>query len=149
MPVNRHQLMNELELKLQNDPEGYDDFADVGRQVEYHWKSIVTQPGEHYAPGKGGFATGEYEASIHRETVRGRHAKGTKDLRTGKKIGGRFFWHTRVLTHSPIAHFLEYGTGIDLLGVGVWQDLKGKWHKSPNTPTPAFAWALQVERDFS
>lgn len=147
MAVNRVQLFNELEAKMSNDSEAYDDFADIARQVEYHWKAIVTQPGEHYAPGKGGYATGEYERSIHRESVKGRHAAGT--IVGGKKVGGRFFWHSRVVTYSPIAHFLEYGTGIDLEGVGSWQDLEGKWHKSPFTPTPAFAWALQVERDFS
>lgn len=147
MPVNRHQLMNELEMKLVNDQEAYDDFADVARQVEFHWKAIVTKPGEHYAPGKGGYATGEYEASIHRESVRGRAPKGA--TRSGKKIGGQFVWHSRVLTNSEIAHFLEYGTGVDKIGVGVWVDLQGKWHKSPNTPTPAFAWAAQVERDFT
>jgi hypothetical protein len=148
MPVNRHQLMNELEVKLSNDDGGYDDFADIARQVEYHWKSIVTKPGEHYAPDKGGYATGEYEASIHRESVRGRHAKGTRI--GGKAVGGQFVWHSRVLTHSPIAHFLEYGTAVDAPGGhGQWIDLKGKWHKSPLTPTPAFAWAAQVERDFT
>lgn len=148
MPVNRHQLMNELEMKLSNDSEIADDFADVGRQVEVHWKAIVTKPGEHYAPGRGGYATGDYEASIHRESVRGRRAKGSVNA-AGKKVGGQIYWHTRVVTHSLIAHFLEYGTGIDLTGVGSWQDLDGKWHKSPLTPTPAFAWAAQVEADFS
>lgn len=147
MPVNRHQLMNELEMKLVNDREAYDDFADVARQVEFHWKAIVTKPGEHYAPGRGGYATGEYEKSIHRETVRGRYGKGA--TLNGKKVGGRFVWHSRVLTRSPIAHFLEYGTGPDINGVGAWVDLLGQYHKSANTPTPAFAWAAQVERDFS
>lgn len=151
MPVNRHQLMNELETKLVNDREAYDDFADVARQVEFHWKAIVTKPGEHYAPGKGGYSTGEYRESIHRETVRGRAPKGARNAR-GQKIGGRFVWHSRVVTYSEIAHFLEYGTVADhdpINSQGNWRDTQGKWHKSPYTPTPAFAWAAQVERDFT
>lgn len=134
-------------MKLVNDLDAYDDFADVARQVEFHWKAIVTKPGEHYAPGKGGYATGEYEDAIHREAVRGRFPKGA--TMGGVKVGGRFVWHNRVVNDSEIAHFLEYGTDNDRLGVGSWIDLKGKWHKSPFTPTPAFAWAAQVERDFS
>lgn len=157
MPVNRHQMMNELELKLANDAEVADDFADVGRQVEYHWKSIVTQPGEHYdqslrrtggAKLGGGYATGGYQESIHRESVRGRRAKGSVNA-AGKKVGGQIYWHTRVVTYSLIAHFLEYGTLSDEKPGGHWVDLDGKPHRSPNTPTPAFAWAAQVEADFA
>lgn len=150
MPVNRRQLMDELEMKLVNDRDAYDDFADVARQVEFHWKAIVTKPGEHYAADKGGYATGAYEASIHREAVRGRYPKGA--TLGGVKVGGRFVWHNRVVSDSPIAHFLEYGTVADHdpeNSQGNWVDTKGKWHKSPWTPTPAFAWAAQVERDFT
>jgi hypothetical protein len=151
MAVNRHQLMNELEMKLLDDGEIADNVADVARQVEFHWKAIVTKPGEHYAAGKGGYATGAYEASIHRESVRGRAPKGARDRR-GKKIGGQFVWQSRVVSDSPIAHLLEYGTVADHdpeNSQGNWVDTKGKWHKSPWTPTPAFAWAAQVERDFT
>ena len=153
MGVNRVQLMNELQVKLVNDREAYDDFADVGRQVEFHWKAIVTKPGEHYAPPnqygpRGGYATGAYEASIERWSERSRQPKGAKSA-SGKSIGGQFVWHTIVLTQSPIAHFLEYGTVADPPGThAMWTDQAGVRHKSPNTPTPAFAWAAQVERDF-
>lgn len=149
MPVNRHQLMNELELKLSNDHEAQDAFADVGRQVERHWKSLAPKPGQRYAPGKGGYATGAYEASIHRESVR-----ATGSL---KGTGNRGGWHTRVLTYSPIAHFLEYGTGPDDApnypkppnSGGHWTDLEGEEHWWWNTPTPAFAFAADAEMSFS
>ena len=133
MPVNRHQLINELEVKLLNDDEITDNVADVGRQVEFHWKSVAHD----YLDA--GYATGEYERSIHRESVRATRAQG----------GNRGGWRTRVVTHDEIAHLLEYGTGPDQHGIGRWFGLDGQWHRSPDTPTPAFAIAATVERDMS
>lgn len=133
MPVNRHQLINELEVKLLNDDEITDNVADIGRQVEFHWKWLAKD----YLDA--GYATGEYRASIHRESVRATRAQG----------GNRGGWRTRVVTHDEIAHLLEYGTDVDTHGVGSWFGKDGEWHRSPNTPTPAYAFAAQVERDMS
>lgn len=150
MPVNRHQLFNELELKLSNDGEIADDFADIGEQVEDHWQglALITLTS--------GYATGNYVSSIHRESARGRHAAGTINA-AGKKIGGQFTWHTRVVTHAPHAHFIEYGTGPDDApnypkppnAYGHWTDPEGEEHWWWNTPTPVFALAAQTEMDFS
>lgn len=133
MPVNRHQLINELEVKLLDDDEITDNVADVGRQVEFHWKWLAND----YLDA--GYATGEYRASIHRESVRATRAEG----------GNRGGWRTRVVTFDPIAHLLEYGTGPDKHGTGSWFGKDGEWHTSPDTPTPAFALAATVERDMS
>jgi hypothetical protein len=53
-------------------------------------------------------------------------------------------WSYWVGTESLVAAFIEYGTGPDVNGVGVWQDLDGSWHKSPMTPTPEFAPAAKT-----
>lgn len=131
MPVKRHQLINELELKLLNDSEVDDNMADAGRQVEFHWKSLARRTLT------AGYATLEYEESIQRETVRRTKAQG----------GNRGGWATRVVTYDEIAHLLEYGTGPDKHGVGSWFGKDGQWHRSPDTPTPAFALAAEAEAD--
>lgn len=133
MPVNRHQLINELELKLLNDKEIDDNMAAVGYQVEFHWKGLAKIHLD------AGYATDEYHDSIHRESVRATRAQG----------GNRGGWATRVVTYDEIAHLLEYGTGPDTHGVGSWFGKDGQWHRSPNTPTPAFALAARAEADMS
>lgn len=150
MAVRRIQLMDELTLKLINDGEIADDVADVGDQVEYHWKSLAN------IELNAGYATGDYENSIHRVSTRGRRAKGSVNA-AGKKIGGQFMWHTKVVTHSPIAHFIEYGTRPDDApnypkppnNGGHWIDLEGEKHFWWNTPTRAYNLAGQTELDFS
>jgi hypothetical protein len=149
MPVTRRQIMNELTLDLSNDPDVADDFADVGDQVENHWKSLariwLTS----------GYATGEYENSIHRESERGRRAKGSVNA-AGKKIGGQFVWHTRVVTYDKKAHLIEYGTDHDDApnwprppkNGGHWYDTEGVYHWHWNTPTDAYGLAAKAELDF-
>lgn len=149
MPVNRAQLFNELSLKLSNDEEISDNVADVADNVVFHWRGIATLELD------AGYATGEYVSSIHRESVRGRHAAGT--VIKGKKVGGQFTWTSRVVTYSDHAHFIEYGTGPDDApnypkppkAGGHWMDPQGKLHLWWNTPTRPYALALQTERDFS
>lgn len=150
MPVNRVQLMDELYMKLANDSEAYDETVEVAEMVKFHWQGIAPQPGEQYAPGKGGFATGAYRDSIEREAIRGRYPKGSRDA-AGRARGGQFLYHHRVVTYSPIAHFLEYGTAADHdpeTSKGNWYDLQGVHHFSWKTPTPRFAIAAQVALDF-
>lgn len=150
MPVTRTQVMNALTLKLTDDPDVADDVADVGDQVAWHWKSLAR------AELDAGYATGEYERSIHRVSTRGRRAKGSVNS-AGKKIGGQFMWHTKVVTYDKKAHFIEYGTKADDApnypkppnAGGHWTDLDGEVHFWWNTPTRAYALAAQTELDFS
>jgi hypothetical protein len=149
MAVNRVQLFNELELKLSNDSEIADDFAEVADDVKFHWQGIAELELD------AGYATGAYVASIHRVSERGRHAAGTRNA-AGKKVGGQFTWHSKVVTYSPIAHFLEYGTGPDDApnypkppnAGGHWIDTEGNEHFWWNTPTKAYMLAAQTALDF-
>jgi len=127
--------MNELAMELDRTKLGHteDNFKAVCDQVVVHWKSLA----ERYLDS--GYATGEYRDSIHRETVRATRAQG----------GNRGGWKSRAVTYDEVAHLIEYGTGKDKKGVGVWFDKSGEWRKSPKTPTPAFGIAAQVELDFN
>ena len=153
MPVTRKQIMNELSAELVNSGDIADDFADVGDQVENHWQTIARDNLD------AGYATGEYVSSIHRVSTRGRRAKGSVNA-AGKKIGGQFVWHTKVVTHDDKAHLLEYGTLPDggpsgppnypkpPLNGGHWYDTEGEYHWWWNTPTKAYNFVGQVELDF-
>ena len=77
--------MNELELKLENDHEIVDDFAEVAEMVEFHWKGLAEIELD------AGYATEgtPYKDSIHRTSVR--TSTGNRRARApGKAIGGRF-----------------------------------------------------------
>lgn len=133
--MNRMQVMNELYMELDKTRLDHteDNFARICDEVVFHWKALA----EDYLDS--GYATGEYRDSIHRESVRATRAKG----------GNRGGWKSRAVTYDEIAHLLEYGTGPDKEGVGVWFGKDGRWHKTANTPTPAFGLAAQVELDFN
>lgn len=135
MSVTRTQIMNELMMELDKTELGHtkDNFKHICDQVVAHWKGLATDYLDR------GYATGEYRDSIHRKSVRATKAEG------GNKGG----WKSAAVTYDEIAHLLEYGTGPDKKGVGVWFDKDGKWHKSPKTPTPAFGIAAQVEMDMN
>jgi len=136
MSVSRRQVMNELAMELDKTRLGHteDNFAAICDSVVLHWKSLAEDYLDH------GYATGEYRDSIHRESVRASRAAG----------GNRGGWKSRAVTYDEIAHLLEYGTGPDQDGkAGRWFGKDGKWHKTPNTPTPAFGLAAQVEMDFN
>lgn len=135
MSVTRRQIMNELEMELDKTELGRtkDNFKHICDTVVFHWKGLA----EDYLDR--GYATGEYRNSIHRESIRATRAEG------GNKGG----WKSRAVTYDEIAHLLEYGTGPDKKGTGVWFDKDGKWHKSRKTPTPAFGIAAQVEMDMN
>lgn len=149
MAVNRVQLMNELELKLENDREAYDDTVEVAEMVEFHWKGLAEIELD------AGYATGAYKESIHRVADQHRQPKGARDP-SGKAIGGRFLYHHKVVTYSPIAHFLEYGTPPDDApnypkppnAGGHWIDTEGEEHFWWNTPTKAYKFAAQTALDF-
>ncbi len=149
MPVTRKQIMDELSAELINSGDIADDFAAVGDQVEFHWKSIARDNLD------AGYATGEYVNSIHRVSTRGRRAKGSVNA-AGKKIGGQFVWHTKVVTHDEKAHLLEYGTAPDDApnwpkppkNGGHWYDTEGEYHWHWNTPTKAYNFVGTVELDF-
>jgi hypothetical protein len=128
--------MNELAMELDKTRLGHteDNFADICDEVVFHWKSVAQTNLDR------GYATGEYRNSIHRESVRATRA-------AGGNAGG---WKSRAVTYDPIAHLLEYGTGPDQDGKeGVWFGKDGRWHKTANTPTPAFGIAAEVEMDMN
>lgn len=143
-PVSRQQIEHELRLELARDARVGQikresrEFADEVRDT---WVRIWVMLGPHP------YETRTYVNSIEvhgvgRSVGQTRAPKGARDA-SGKAIGGRFtgniYAHYRVSTDDENAGFIEYGTGPDLNGVGVWQDLQGGWHKSPMTPTPEFA----------
>lgn len=135
MPVNRLQLMNELQVKIEDDPEVRLQTRAFAEEVKEYWKRIAPSPGDAGHP----WSTGEYRASIERIATR------------GKGKGGRFIWHHWVGTFDPIAHFLEYGTDPDrdpATSRGNWIDLDGVHQWGWNTPTPAFAFAARVAAHF-
>lgn len=136
MTVTRRQVMNELYMELDKTRLDHteDNFALMCDQVVVHWKSVAQDNLDR------GYATGEYRDSIHRESVRATRAEG----------GNRGGWKSRAVTYDEIAHLLEYGTGVDQEGVGSWFSIKdNRWHTTPNTPTPAFGIAAQVENDMN
>lgn len=135
MTVTRRQMMNELAMELDKTRLDHteDNFRVICDQVVDEWKDRA----DTYLDS--GWATGEYRNSIHRETIRATRAAG----------GNRGGWKSRAVTYDQIAHLIEYGTGPDKKGVGVWFGKDGKWHKSPKTPTPAFGIAAMVENDFN
>lgn len=136
MSVTRRQVMNELAMELDKTRLDHteDNFAAICEQVVFHWKSLAEIELNR------GYSTGEYRDSIHRESVRATRAAG----------GNRGGWKSRAVTYDEIAHLLEYGTGPDEPPKeGVWFGKDGRWHKTGNTPTPAFGLAAQVELDFN
>ena len=150
MPVTRTQVMNELTLHLRDDADIADDFAAVGDQVVEHWRDLARKWLD------AGYATGEYEHSIHRESEQGRRAKGSVNA-AGKKTGGQFVWHTKVVTYDEKANLIEYGTGPDDApnwpkppkNRGHWYDTEGVYHYYWKTPTKAYALAAITEVDFN
>lgn len=135
MTVTRKQIMNELYLELDKTrmDNTEDNFAAMCDEVVFNWKVAATRELDR------GYSTGEYRNSIHRESVRATRAEG----------GNRGGWKSQAVTYDPIAHLLEYGTGVDQEGEGSWFGKDGRWHTTPNTPTPAFGLAAQVEHDMN
>lgn len=133
MPVNRAQLMNELQVKIENDQQAKRDFKAFAEQVREYWQHLAPRDGDPNHP----WATGNYRASIRRFSARDRDARG------------RFMYHHWVATFDPIAHLLEYGTVADAPGGhATWIDLDGTRRFGPNTPTPAFGYAARTAAHF-
>lgn len=136
MTVTRAQVMNELYMELDKTKLDHteDNFREICDQVVHQWKDLALRYLDR------GYATGEYRASIHRESIRATRAEG----------GNRGGWKSRAVTYDEIAHLLEYGTGPDQDGKeGTWFGKDGRWHTTPDTPTPAFALAAEVENSFN
>jgi hypothetical protein len=128
--------MNEIAMELDRTKLDHteDNFADICDQVVNEWKNNARIYLDR------GYATGEYRNSIHRESIRATRANG----------GNQGGWKSRAVTYDEIAHLLEYGTGPDQEGEGSWFSVKdGRWHTTPNTPTPAFGLAAEVENSFN
>ena len=133
MPVNRVQLMNELRVKIEKDPEVARKSKEFAEEVRDYWRHIAPREGDARHP----YATGAYRDSIQRFSERGRGARGW------------FMYRHWVGTYDPIAHLLEYGTVADAPGGhATWIGLDGKRYFGPNTPTPAFGFAARVAAHF-
>lgn len=135
MSVTRLQIMNEIMMELDKTKLDHteDNFADICDQVVAEWKHYATIYLDR------GYATGQYRNSIKRKTIRATRAEG----------GNRGGWKSQAYTDDPIAHLIEYGTGPDQEGVGSWFGKDGRWHTTPDTPTPAFGIAAEVENSFN
>lgn len=138
-------LKNEIELKLRQSEEVRRKSDDFANEVERRWRQIWSAMGPHP------WETGAYEDSIvvikifHRER-QGRLPKGQWGP-NGERPGtwtSETLYSYRVGSDHPVAHMIEYGTGVDVNGVGRWFGPDGRpgrpphWHRTPNTPTPAF-----------
>lgn len=138
MPVDRIKLEHEIRLKLAVDGELRHESREFADEVRDTWVRIWESMGPHP------YETRDYARSIQvhgvgRAIKYGQHPKGAPGGVGGRFTGKNVYAHYRVSTDDPIAPFIEYGTGPDVKGVGVWQDLDGNWHRSPKTPTPEFA----------
>lgn len=140
MTSSRQEIEREIRIKIGTDAEVGRDAQSFAYEVLHRWIEIWESLGPHP------YETGQYADSIEVRSSgagRARHPKGARNA-AGKAIGGQFIeggvvWRYWVGTDDEIANLIEYGTGWDKDGVGVWQDLDGSWHKSPATPTPEFA----------
>jgi hypothetical protein len=122
---NRTALRLEVQKKIIKDIEVHRKGKEFAEDVrDYARRRALTDM-------RSGYATGKFIESITVERTRSRLGQFTGGPQ------GLPAW--KVISRDPKAHLLEYGTGIDKEGVGSWQDLDGKWHKSPFTPTPEFA----------
>lgn len=143
MAVSVQEIERELRLKLSRDGEIQRESREFAEDVRDTWIAMWESMGPHP------YETGDYVDSIevHGEGKAlsfGKFPAGSVDAVTGEKIGGRFtgknvYARYRVSATDWKAFFIEYGTGPDTQGVGVWEDLDGKFHKSPLTPTEEFA----------
>lgn len=132
MPINRRQLMDDLRLEI-----GREMRTDIrpkrfAEEVRDHWQGIAMSPANpHPATKTGPYSTGAYRASIKVRQMR---------IAKGSPGAGRFLPTFEVYTTSPIAHFLEYGTGIDAEGT------HSPWGRF--TPTHPYAFALKTALHF-
>jgi len=132
MPVTRTQVMNEILVEAAHDSEARYATKVFAERVKEYWKSIAPKPGDPDHP----YATGTYRKSIKRRSKR------------GANIGRIPYYRHWVGTNDPVAAHLEYGTGPDVLGVGMWWGLDGRRHRSAKTPTEAFAFAARTALRF-
>jgi hypothetical protein len=104
-----------------------DDFVD---DIHTTWVNIWVASGPHP------YSTGEYLAHIKKEKLSKwyrMHVRNYLKRHMGMPIG-------MVYNDSPIAHFVEYGTGPDKPGGhATWIGLDGVRRFGPNTPTPEYA----------
>jgi len=120
-------------VKITNDAEVRRGTKAFAEKVEDHWKQIAPSPGDpdHL------YATGGYKASI-------------QNVQNREPATGRFTFGWKVFTIHPNAIFLEYGTRPDKKrpNFARYQRHDGTWGRSPNTPTPAFAYAARTALRF-
>ena len=118
--VSVNQIAREIELKIRRDEDQrtHRETRSFAEKVKEHWKLEWIEAGPHP------YETLEYLESIHVE--RSRAQKGISSY--------------SVVSDSPNANLIEYGTGPDKPG--------SKSPYGPNTPTPEFAPAAKTAHHF-
>ncbi len=142
-------LRDEIEMKVRDAQEVHWKSDEFANSVAWRWVDIWRSMGPHP------WETGDYEDSIvvikrflrERQGRRGKGEWGPNGERPGS-FTNEVLYSYSVGTDHPAAHLIEYGTDIDMAGVGRWQGLDGKWHKSRFTPTPKFHPAAKTVASF-
>jgi hypothetical protein len=127
------QILNELQTGLRKDKEVHHKTKEFANEVKDYWVEFEAPAPWNVRPetvvGHGDdwpYTTGEYALSIK--------------VKQGRDARGRFISSWDVYTHSPIAHFIEYGTAPDYPGS------RSPW--GPNTPTYEYAPAARTAHFF-
>lgn len=112
MAVDRVKLGAEISAKISRDAEVRRATKRIAEEVQALVIEEAPKPGPEHP-----YSTGEFIQSIK--------------IRQGRGRLGRFLASWEVYSDSPIANFIEFGTGPDKPGS------RSPW--GPNTPTPEFA----------
>lgn len=116
--IDRQKLAHEISLKIEEDKDGEVRSATrkLAMEVAEWWKNEWRISTGNHGPGVHPYDTGAYAESISVKQLRGER--------------GRFVSGFQVVSSSPWANFIEFGTGNDKPGS------RSPW--GPFTPTPAF-----------
>jgi hypothetical protein len=127
------QILHELETGLRKDGEVHRKTKDFANEVKDYWVEFQAPAPWNIRPETivghaedWPYTTGEYAHSIK--------------VRQGRNPRGQFISSWDVYTHSPIAHFIEWGTAEDAPGT------HSPW--GPNTPTYPYAPAAATAHFF-
>lgn len=142
--IEFRELRDEIRMKLLNDQEVRVRSNEFAESVAWRWKDIWSAMGPHP------YETGAYEDSItvYKRFLRNKQGRIPKGMPGAGRYTNEVLYSYDVGTDHPVAHLIEYGSGPDINGVGRWFGLDGHWHKTPNTPTPAFAPAAATVASF-
>lgn len=125
--IDRTKLAAEIRLKIGRDNEPELRTKMFAKQVAAYWANVAwPMSAGNYGPGVHPYETGDYRDSIH--------------IRRNRNRLGMFAFGWEVYSDSPLANFIEFGTGVDKPGS------RSPW--GPDTPTPEFAPAAITAHHF-